>query len=77
MAPPLTQRQGEISKSLREIARTEAQALGMSQELLARKRDVESCIRHYLQTGELSSEYSGWREPLLGDRFRDILAALG
>lgn len=76
LEPPLTQRQGEVSKALREIARTEAEGHRMSQELLARKRDVERCIRHYLRTGELSSEYSGWREPLLGDRFRDILAAL-
>jgi ribonuclease D len=76
LEPPLTQRQGEISKALREEARAQAEAQKMSQELLARKRDVEGCIRHYLRTGELSREYSGWREPLLGERFRDILSAL-
>lgn len=76
LEPPLTQRQGEISKKLRDAARAQADAQDMSQELLARKRDVESCIRHYVRTGELSSEYSGWREPLLGERFRDILGAL-
>ena len=74
--PPLTQRQGEVSKALREAARAEAKAQEMSEELLARKRDVESCIRHYLRTGELSQTYSGWREPLLGERFRDILTVL-
>ena len=56
LEPPLTQRQGEVSKSLREVARAQAEAQQMSQELLARKRDVESCIRHYLQTGELSRD---------------------
>ena len=76
LEPPLTQRQGEVSKALREAARSEAEDQRMSQELLARKRDVEECIRHYLRTGDLSREYSGWREPLLGDRFRDILAVL-
>ncbi len=77
LEPPLTQRHGEVSKALREAARAEADDQRMSQELLARKRDVEECIRHYLRTGDLSREYSGWREPLLGDRFRDILTALG
>ncbi len=76
LEPPLTQRQGEISKALRNVARAKAEAQEMAQELLARKRDVESCIRHYLRTGELSQAYSGWREPLLGEPFRDILAAL-
>lgn len=77
LEPPLTQRQGEVSKALREVARAQAEDQRMSQELLARKRDIESCIRQYLRTGELSREYSGWRESLLGDRFRDILSALG
>ena len=26
-------------------------------ELIARKRDVEACVRHYLDTGELSPAY--------------------
>ncbi len=76
MDAPLTQRQGEISKQLRSLARDQAEARGMSQELLARKRDVEACIRHYCATGELSPEYSTWREPLVGDSFRDILSRL-
>jgi len=73
---PLSQSQGEVSKKLRDAARTRAGEDDMSPELLARKRDVERCIRHYLSTGELSADYSGWREALVGDRFRDILAAL-
>ncbi len=76
MAPPLSQKQGEVSKALRDVARSEAERQAMSPELLARKRDVEACIRQYLATGELSEAYSGWREPLLGDRFRDILSRL-
>jgi hypothetical protein len=43
---------------------------------LARKRDVEGCIRHYSATGELSVVYSGWRQQLVGDSFLEILALL-
>jgi len=74
--PPLTQREGEVSKLLRDAARAEAERLQMSQELLARRRDVERCIRHFVTTGELSPEYSGWREPLVGGSFRRILSRL-
>ena len=76
LEPPLTQRQGEVSKALREVARTRAEEHAMSQELLARKRDVEGCIRHYNVTGELSPAYSGWRDALVGDSFRTILEGL-
>jgi len=76
LEPPLTQSQGEISKKLRDVARSRAEKQQMSQELLARKRDVERCIRHFSATGELSPDYTGWREPLVGDSFRDILARL-
>jgi ribonuclease D len=76
LEPPLTQSQGEVSRKLRDVARAKADAEAMSQELLARKRDVERCIRHYAETGDLSDDYRGWREPLVGDRFRDILGRL-
>ena len=76
LEPPLTQSQGEVSKKLREVARARAEDQQLSQELLARKRDVERCIRHYSDTGTLSAEYSGWREKLVGDSFRSILARL-
>jgi ribonuclease D len=76
LEPPLTQAQGEISRKLRDVARAQADSRQMSPELLARKRDVESCVRHYLDTGDLSADYSGWREPIVGDSFRSILAAL-
>jgi len=73
LAQPLSQAQGELSKKLRKIAKAEAQALEFSPELLSRKRDIEACIRHFKDTGELSDEYSGWREPLVGDAFRLVL----
>lgn len=76
LEPPLSQREGEVSKLLRDAARAEAERHQMSQELLARRRDVERCIRHFATTGALSPEYSGWREPLLGESFRRILGRL-
>ncbi|MGE3462661.1 MAG: ribonuclease D [Pseudomonadales bacterium] len=73
---PLSQREGEVSKLLRDAARAEADRQQMSQELLARRRDVERCIRYFGATGELSPEYSGWRESLVGESFRRILGRL-
>ena len=72
-ASPLTQGQGAIVKALREVARDTADQMQFAHELLARKRDVEACVRHYIATGELSPAYQGWREPLLADEFNKLL----
>jgi hypothetical protein len=61
---------------MREAARSQARALDFAEELLARKRDIEECVRHFLDTGELSGAYAGWREPLVGEEFRSILGRL-
>ncbi len=60
-------------RELRDIARREAEALGMAPELLARKREVEACVRHFAATGELSLAYRGWRAPLVEESFRRCL----
>ncbi len=60
-------------RELRSIAREQAEALGMAPELLARRREVEACVRHYAATGELSEAFRGWREPLVGEAFRGCL----
>lgn len=73
LPPPLTQAQGRVCDALRHIGKDTAKQLGMAAELLARKRDVEACVRHYLATGELSASYQGWRGELLGERFRSVL----
>ncbi len=70
---PVSQKKGGLFKELRGIGRRCAGALGIAPELLARPRDIEHCIRHYRDTGTLSAAYSGWREPLLGASFREIL----
>ena len=72
---PLSARQAEVGKQLRDVARTCAEGLALSPELLARKRDIEECLRHFSATGELSDAYSGWRGRLVGDEFQAILKA--
>jgi ribonuclease D len=62
-----------VVRELREVARACAERLGLAPELLARKREVEACLRHHEETGELSEAYRGWREPLVGEAFRTIL----
>ena len=71
---PLTGAQQDAVASLRALAVDRAEALGMAPELLARKREVEACLRHYLRHRELSEAYSGWRRELVGEAF---LARLG
>jgi ribonuclease D len=73
LAQPLSPQQSQVSKKLREVAKERALELGIAPELLARKRDVEACIRAYSATGQLSSEYQGWRADLLEEKFRRIL----
>ncbi len=48
----------------------------LAPELLARKRDIEGCLRHYLEFQELSDIYQAWRGDLLGDIFLQKLQTL-
>lgn len=73
---PLTQGQNAITKALRDVARSHADRLRFADELLARKRDVEACVRHYLETGDLSPEYQGWRGQIVADEFKTVLKRL-
>ncbi|MEM7078911.1 MAG: ribonuclease D [Pseudomonadota bacterium] len=72
---PLNSQQGAMLKLLREAARGVAHELQFAPELLARKREVEQCLRHYLHHGELSTAFQAWRGGLVGDQFRAILEA--
>ena len=70
---PLSSAQGALLKQLREIAREKAEQQGVAIELLARKKDLEYCIRHYAQTRQLSPYYAAWREELLAEPFLSLL----
>ena len=70
---PLTSAQGAVVKNLREVARSVASDLGLAPELLARKKDVEACVRHYVVHGSLAEQYNSWRGVLLAEEVEPIL----
>ena len=72
---PLSPSQGARLKVLRDLAREVANSLGLAPELLARKKDVEACLRHFNATGELSEIYFGWRKEVVGKGFLQVLEA--
>tara|TARA_B100000900_G_C20530828_1_gene696247 strand:+ start:282 stop:1394 length:1113 start_codon:yes stop_codon:yes gene_type:complete len=74
---PLSPSQGARLKALRDVAREVAAAFGLAPELLARKKDVEACLRHFNATGELSENYGGWRGEVVGNRFLSVLETAG
>jgi ribonuclease D len=71
---PLTRSEAAVVRRLRDHAAARAAELGMAQELVARRRDLETCLRHYRVYGHLSATYLGWRGPLVGQAFEQILA---
>ena len=75
LEPPLNQRQSELVKRLRSHAREQAEQLGFAAELLSRRRDVEACLRHFIEYRQLHEVFRGWRYPLVGERFEDLLEA--
>jgi len=74
LQPPLNAAQGAVVKVLREIARRHSSQLNFAPELLARKRDVEACVRHYLDNTQLSAHYLSWRHALVGEECQQVLA---
>ena len=73
---PLSRRQGELAAALRNSAKVCAERLGMAPELLARRRDMESCVLHWREHGDLPPWFGAWRKSLLGDEFRRRLGGL-
>lgn len=72
---PLSQGQGKLVNALRDIGKTQASALGVAPELLARKRDVEAALRSHLRGDGLGRFEHGWRGALLRDAFTTHLAS--
>jgi ribonuclease D len=70
---PLSRSENALVQALRERARSVAESLSIAPELLARKREVEECVRCFRDAGELSEAYLGWRAALVGDDFRRML----
>ena len=75
-ARPLSRRDGDLVRTLRDAGRRESDRLGIAPELLARKRDLEADLRHFRGHGEVPPRYRrGWRRRVVGDTFAEILSA--
>lgn len=70
---PLSQGQGKVVNALRAIGKSQADALGVAPELLARKRDVEAALRSHLAGAGLERFDNGWRAELLREPFVQLL----
>lgn len=70
---PLSLAQSRKCKILRSLAKEIAEELGIAVELLARKKDVEDCVRSYCSDGALPDWFGKWRKEILGDRFFEVL----
>ncbi len=72
---PLSASETRTMKELKEIGAAAARALDMAEELLARRRDLERCVRSVRANGALPANFTGWRRALVGDAFAAKLAA--
>ena len=70
---PLTKKQGDLVKQLKQFATTRAVELNMAPELLGRKRDIEATIRRFLKSGILADVHTGWRMDIVGEEFLNIM----
>jgi ribonuclease D len=66
---PLSAAQNAQLKALRATALDVVEGMELAPELLARKRDLEACLRHYLSHQQLSEPYQDWRGELLANKF--------
>ena len=66
---PVTQREGQVIKDMRDFGRGRALELGIAPELLARRREVEACVLRFRGDGDLPVSMRGWRAPFVGKRF--------
>lgn len=72
----LTQKQGKLVTALRDFGKDVAQQLDVAPELLARKREVEQSLRHFLEYGRFDELHLGWRADLLSSGFNKILGGV-
>ncbi len=70
---PLSRREQAVVKRMRDVVRAASDKLGLAPELLGRRRLIEACVRRFFATGDLPEALLGWRAPLLGERFLQLL----
>ena len=72
---PLSRRQRALAKRMRDCVLAVSERLGLAPELLGRRRLIEACVRRFFATGDLPETLLGWRAPLIGERFLELLRA--
>lgn len=72
---PLGKAGNAVVSKLRRLTEVAAERVGMAAPMLARRRDLEEVLRHFRLHGELPASFQGWRNELVGDEFRSVLAA--
>ena len=70
---PLSSAQNRLVAKLRTVGQRRAADLGMAPELLARRRDLEECVRCHQANGRLPELFQGWRHALVGEQFAALL----
>ena len=69
MAAPFSASETRTLKELKAIGAERAKALEMAEELLSRRRDLETCLRSVRSDGKLPENFRGWRHALVGEMF--------
>ena len=72
---PLGRSDSKAVVELRAVVEAAAQRIGMAAPLLARRRDLENALRHHRRHDDLPAKFQGWRNDVIGDAFRAVLAA--
>jgi ribonuclease D len=73
LPPPLSPSDSRTLKELKSIGAERARELNIAEELLSRRRDLETCLRSVRSEGRLPGNFQGWRRQLVGESFAAVL----
>lgn len=71
---PLNASESRTLKELKAVGAERARSLDIAEELLARRRDLETCLRSVRFDGNLPANFLGWRRALVGETFAAMLS---
>lgn len=73
--PPIKGRELQLYRKLKSVVAAVSKITGMPDQLLGSRKMLENLVIHCLRlnSAQLSSDYLGWRYPLLGEKFEQIL----
>lgn len=73
---PFSASETRMLKELKSLGAERARELDMAEELLSRRRDLETCLRSVRSDGRLPENFRGWRHALVGESFETKLAGV-